>query len=41
MTLRLALITGFGKPKVKQQSVILRLEERQQTVLVGEFEVGP
>ena len=41
VTLRLALITGFGKPKAKQQSVILRLEEKQQTVLVGEFEVRP
>lgn len=41
VTLRLALITDFGKPKAKQQSVILRLEEKQQTVLVGEFEVSP
>lgn len=41
VTLRLALITDFGKPAAKQQSVILRLEEKQQTVLVGEFEVGP
>lgn len=41
VTLRLALITDFGKPAAKQQSVILRLEEKQQTVLVGEFEVSP
>lgn len=41
VTLRLALITDFGKPKAKPQSVILRLEERQKTVLVGEFEVSP
>ena len=40
VTLRLALITDFGKHKAKQQSVILRLEEKQQTVLVGEFEVS-
>lgn len=41
VTLRLALITDFGKPAAKQQSVILRLEQQQQTVLVGEFEVSP
>lgn len=41
VTLRLALITDFGKSKAQQQSVILRLEEKQQTVLVGEFEVSP
>ncbi len=40
VTLRLALITGFGKPKANEQSVILRLKDRQKTVLVGEFEVG-
>lgn len=40
VTLRLALITGFGKPKASEQSVILRLKDRQETVLVGEFEVG-
>lgn len=40
VTLRLALITSFGKPKASEQSVILRLKDRQETVLVGEFEVG-
>ena len=40
VTLRLALITGFGKPKASEQSVILRLQDRQETVLVGEFEVA-
>ncbi len=40
VTLRLALITGFGRPKASGQSVILRLKDRQETVLVGEFEVG-
>ena len=40
VTLRLALITAFGKPKASEQSVILRLKDRQETVLVGEFEVG-
>lgn len=40
VTLRLALITGFGKPSAREQSVVLRLKDRQETVLVGEFEVG-
>ena len=40
VTLRLALITSFGRPKAAEQSVILRLKDRQETVLVGEFEVG-
>jgi tetratricopeptide (TPR) repeat protein len=40
VTLRLALITGFGTPRSREQSTILRLEDRQETVLVGEFEVG-
>jgi len=40
VTLRLALFTGFGTPRENEQSVILRLSERQETVLVGEFEVG-
>ena len=40
VTLRLALITGFGKPTANEQAVILRLKDRQETVLVGEFEVG-
>ncbi|SFN45001.1 VIT domain-containing protein [Dokdonella immobilis] len=40
VTLRLALITAFGTPRAREQSTILRLEDRQETVLVGEFEVG-
>jgi Ca-activated chloride channel homolog len=40
VTLRLALITGFGTPVAREQSSILRLKDRQETVLVGEFEVG-
>lgn len=40
VTLRLALITGFGAPNANEQSVILSLKHRQETVLVGEFEVG-
>ncbi len=39
VTLRLALITRFGKPNASEQSVILRLKDRQETVLVGEFDV--
>ena len=40
VTLRLALITGFGTPGEHRQSTILRLQDRQEVVLVGEFEVG-
>ncbi len=40
VTLRLALTTGFGRADASEQSVILRLKDRQETVLVGEFEVG-
>jgi uncharacterized protein YfaP (DUF2135 family) len=40
VTLRLVLITGFGTPHERRQSTILRLEDRQEVVLVGEFEVG-
>jgi Ca-activated chloride channel homolog len=40
VTLRLALITGFGTAAAREQSTILRLKDRQETVLVGEFEVG-
>lgn len=40
VTLRLALFTAFGTPRENEQSVILRLSDRQETVLVGEFEVG-
>ncbi|MGP1665246.1 MAG: YfaP family protein, partial [Rhodanobacter sp.] len=40
VTLRLALITAFGKPDAREQSVILRLANSQETVFVGEFEVG-
>ena len=40
VTLRLALITAFGTPAERRQSTILRLQDRQEVVLVGEFEVG-
>lgn len=40
VSLRLALITGFGSAIAKEQSVILRLGGRSESVLVGEFEVG-
>ncbi len=38
-TLQLQLITGFGTPRQKQQKVTMRLRDRSETVLVGEFEV--
>ncbi|NZA27157.1 DUF2135 domain-containing protein [Luteimonas sp. SJ-92] len=40
-TLQLWLSTGFGTPRQQDRKVTLRLEERAQTVLVGEFEVAP
>jgi uncharacterized protein YfaP (DUF2135 family) len=40
VTLRLSLITGFGTAHAQERSTILRLEDRQETVLVGEFDVG-
>lgn len=39
VSLRLAFFTGFGRGDQKEQSVILRLRDRSETVLVGEFEV--
>ncbi|MEO8753127.1 MAG: VIT domain-containing protein [Casimicrobiaceae bacterium] len=39
-TLGLKLATNFGTPKQKEQSVTLRLRDRGETVLVGEFEVA-
>ena len=39
-TLQLALMTGFGTARQKEQSVTLRLKDRQEVVLVGEFEVA-
>jgi hypothetical protein len=40
VNLRLVLITGFGTSHERRQSTILRLGNRQEVVLVGEFEVG-
>jgi len=39
-TLQLELMTGFGTAKQKEQTVTLRLKDRQEVVLVGEFEVA-
>ena len=39
-TLGLKLATNFGTPKQKEQSVTLRLRDRGETVMVGEFEVA-
>ena len=39
-TLQLHLFTGFGTPKQKDQTVMLRLKDSKETVLVGEFEVN-
>jgi Flp pilus assembly protein TadD len=39
-TLQLKLQTGFGTSKQKEQTVTLRLEDRQEVVFVGEFEVA-
>ncbi|HNR91257.1 MAG TPA: VIT domain-containing protein [Dokdonella sp.] len=39
VSLRLAFFTGFGRPGQQEQSVILRLRDQRETVLVGEFEV--
>ncbi len=39
-TLGLKLTTNFGLPKQKEQSVTLRLRDRGEMVLVGEFEVA-
>jgi hypothetical protein len=38
-TLQVKLITHFGTPRAKEQTVTLRLQGRGDTVLVGEFEV--
>lgn len=38
-TLMLRLTTHWGTPKQKDQSVTMRLKDRAETVLVGEFEV--
>ncbi|MDH5823670.1 VIT domain-containing protein [Luteimonas sp. RD2P54] len=40
-TLQLWLSTGFGTPAQRDRKVTLRLAERAETVLVGEFEVAP
>jgi uncharacterized protein YfaP (DUF2135 family) len=39
-TLQLKLATGFATAKQKEQSVTLRLRDRRETVLVGEFDVA-
>jgi tetratricopeptide (TPR) repeat protein len=39
-TLQVALMTGFGTARQKAQTVTLRLKDRQEVVLVGEFEVA-
>jgi Flp pilus assembly protein TadD len=39
-TLQLKLATGFGTAKQKEQTVTLRLKDRQEVVYVGEFEVA-
>ncbi len=41
VSLRLAFFTGFGRSDQIEQSVILRLRDRSETVLVGEFEIRP
>jgi uncharacterized protein YfaP (DUF2135 family) len=38
-TLMLRLTTHWGTPKQKDQMVTMRLKDRAETVLVGEFEV--
>jgi len=40
-TLQVKFITGFGTPRQQARDVTLRLRERAETFLVGEFEVGP
>jgi tetratricopeptide (TPR) repeat protein len=39
-TLQLRLTTGFGTARQKDQNVTLRLEDRQEVVFVGEFDVA-
>lgn len=39
-TLSLWLLTGFGTPAQREERVTLRLAERRETILVGEFQVG-
>lgn len=38
-TLQVKLFSGFGTPRQKEQLITLRLQERSETVFVGEFEV--
>ena len=40
-TLQVKLFSGFGTPRQKEQVVTLRLQERSETVFVGEFEITP
>ena len=39
-TIQLRLTTGFGTAKQKDQNVTLRLKDRQEVVMVGEFDVA-
>jgi tetratricopeptide (TPR) repeat protein len=39
-TLQLQLVTGFGTPRQRAQTVTLRLKDRQEVVFVGEFDVA-
>ena len=39
-TVQMKLATGFGTAKQKEQTVTLRLKNRQEVVYVGEFEVA-
>jgi hypothetical protein len=36
VTVQAEFITHFGRPNEKRKSLILRLEEKKETVLVGE-----
>jgi Ca-activated chloride channel family protein len=40
-TLQVKLFSGFGTPQQKEQVVTLRLQDRSETVFVGEFDVKP
>jgi hypothetical protein len=38
VTVQAEVITHFGRPNEKRKSLTLRLEEKKETVLVGEVE---
>ena len=40
-TLQVKLFSAYGTPQQKEQVVTLRLQERSETVFVGEFDVAP